>query len=416
MRSQAGLMAQSGGGGGGTVTSVVILDAGNDHTITLDTATDEAANRTLTIPALGGNKTIALVDLAQTFTASNVFESSAAAPTKFRKPSGLTDGSEEVQIYDDGAYGYIAANGHPVKLVRGATTYYVFEGVGFSFTSAGTVQWQVNTSTVILNNSHQIIFSNNAEAGGTKDVGIARGGVGVLRITDSSTGGGVIEFGQVADVPTPASNSANIGAEDVAGTAEIICADEGGTETQQTEHRSDGPAWLYDDVAVTGMLDRIEYDRQRYLGTHRYKNISRRDRKQSGLNETTKRVLLAIVDQLGIVLPAEDMAVLQEPSLEQTCEHTETLTEYGIRCPEKSVIQKRDWATDQAAKQARYDADRQAEMDRVAKLQADHAKELSDYAKLPAAEKAKKPAPTAPELPAVRPAKNIKKPKPSWIK
>ena len=50
------------------VTSIGIIDSGGDHNITFDTASDEAANRTLTIPALGGNKTLALIDLAQTFT------------------------------------------------------------------------------------------------------------------------------------------------------------------------------------------------------------------------------------------------------------------------------------------------------------------------------------------------------------
>lgn len=52
-----------------TFPALKIKDAAGDNTITLSTATDEAADRTLTIPALGGNKTLALVNLAQTFSA-----------------------------------------------------------------------------------------------------------------------------------------------------------------------------------------------------------------------------------------------------------------------------------------------------------------------------------------------------------
>ena len=63
------------------VTSIGIIDSGGDHNITFDTASDEAANRTLTIPALGGNKTLALIDLAQTFTADQTFTGGANAVT-----------------------------------------------------------------------------------------------------------------------------------------------------------------------------------------------------------------------------------------------------------------------------------------------------------------------------------------------
>lgn len=52
---------------------VKLADSASDHTITFESATDEAANRTITIPALGGNKTMALADVAQTFSAAQTF-------------------------------------------------------------------------------------------------------------------------------------------------------------------------------------------------------------------------------------------------------------------------------------------------------------------------------------------------------
>jgi hypothetical protein len=56
-----------------TTRKVAIGDSANDHTITLLSASDEASNRTLTVPALGGNKTLACADLAQTLSAAQTF-------------------------------------------------------------------------------------------------------------------------------------------------------------------------------------------------------------------------------------------------------------------------------------------------------------------------------------------------------
>ncbi len=59
--------------------SVAVTDTGGDHTITIDTASNEAANRTITIPALGGNVTLPLLEIAQSWTAINTFSNATAS-------------------------------------------------------------------------------------------------------------------------------------------------------------------------------------------------------------------------------------------------------------------------------------------------------------------------------------------------
>lgn len=50
-----------------TFRKVKVGDSANDHVITIEGAADEAANRTLSIPAMGGNKTVALRDVDNDF-------------------------------------------------------------------------------------------------------------------------------------------------------------------------------------------------------------------------------------------------------------------------------------------------------------------------------------------------------------
>src|SRR3990167_895976 len=53
--------------------ALTLWDLNRDHRITLRTLTDEADHRFLTVPALGGDKTLAMIDLAQTFSAIQLF-------------------------------------------------------------------------------------------------------------------------------------------------------------------------------------------------------------------------------------------------------------------------------------------------------------------------------------------------------
>lgn len=348
-----------------------------------------------------------LLATARTFTAAPVFETGAAgaSPVIFRQTGGVA-GTDEIQISHNGTDGSIVekSGNLTLSLTAGVAPAVTLSTAGnFSLGGEGSMQ----ASNVIAKTAFYV--------GVALDTTLSRVADGVVKFAGSS--GAQIELPQSADVGTPSSNSARIGSEDVAGTAEMIVADEAGTETQISEHRSDGPAWLYDDVAVTGMLDRIEYERQRYLGTHRYFNVSRFRR-----------------------LMAAGTPITSAPGLPTTCEFVETFAQWHARCPEKSHVNVRDWDADQDAKQAAYDAAREAELDKVADIEAAHAAAVA--AKQAAATAAYNTAkaefdgswlagirgikapvapaplelPPIPEMPAVREAKNIKKPKPSWLK
>lgn len=67
-----------------------------------------------------------------------------------------------------------------------------------------------------------------------KDTGLQRVAAGVLKITDSSTGGGVLEMPQVATGGAASANSARLYSKDVSGTAEMFVMNESGNETQLT--------------------------------------------------------------------------------------------------------------------------------------------------------------------------------------
>ena len=76
-----------------TVRKIKVGDSSNDNVISISGAGDEGADRTLSIPALGGNKTMALIDLAQTFSAAQTF-SNFVYPVVARTATadGLTTG------------------------------------------------------------------------------------------------------------------------------------------------------------------------------------------------------------------------------------------------------------------------------------------------------------------------------------
>ena len=62
-------------------TGLKVLDSGGDHATTIVQNSNEAANRTLNIPALGGNDTLATLGAANTFTATNTFSGACTVST-----------------------------------------------------------------------------------------------------------------------------------------------------------------------------------------------------------------------------------------------------------------------------------------------------------------------------------------------
>jgi hypothetical protein len=196
---------------------------------------------------------------------------------------------------------------------------------------------------------------------------------GVWRFNNTSNTGGQIEFLQIADIGTPSSNAARIAAEDVAGTAEIIVADEAGTETQISSHAMDGPEWLYD---ADDPFPRVKRDAQRYVGVIRWTNESR----------------MARLTQLSFTDPAAMAALTVQQKI---CVHQETLAEFESRTGK--VKPKRNWQADQDRKQAEHDAARD--------------KELAQHKKWAASQD-----PNKGKAPEVRPAGSVKKSMPKWLR
>lgn len=103
-------------------TGLLVRDTGSDHTTTIKQNSDEVANRVLNIPALGGDKTVALIDLAQTFTAAQTVKQTLAVQA--------TGSSNQLAISHDGTDAYLATsnNGSSAFLASkssGGTAYYL---------------------------------------------------------------------------------------------------------------------------------------------------------------------------------------------------------------------------------------------------------------------------------------------------
>lgn len=64
-----------------TTRKVKVGDSANDHTITIEGGADEAANRTLTIPAMGGNDTLVLLGTTQTLSGAKTFSGGVTIAT-----------------------------------------------------------------------------------------------------------------------------------------------------------------------------------------------------------------------------------------------------------------------------------------------------------------------------------------------
>lgn len=396
-----------------TVPSLKIKDSGNDHVITLDTASNESADRTLTIPALGGNKTLALVDLAQTFTAQQIFEtgSTGTSPAIFRQTGGSA-GTDEVQVGHTGSRGQVESKDGNLALIAVGAIPCISNGTTvasfaqFGNTLPEVTVWQYSGGGLRNWFGNGVLFADSGGPGSNTCL--------LAHANNSATGlgaGGPLYFDQVSDVGTPASNRAGLGAEDVAGTAELVATDEGGTETQLTSHRSDGPDWLYDDVNETGMLDKIDYHAQKRLGVIDWWNASRE-----------RRLRLKKLE------PIEYSPDLTPEELKLCCGCIEAFASYNARTGKNKTV--RTWEEDQARNAAVHEAARinaieinavnQAEWEqKVADAEAQHVAALAEYAKLPEAERAKTTAPVKrtfqKPVEVEVPAEYVAKPKPEWL-
>lgn len=328
-----------------------------------------------------------------------------------RQPGGVV-GTDEVQISYNGTEVIIenkAATkikittqvvGGSIDLNARDRTYSFSDGAGIGFTNPTS---QAQAGTLRFGADTLCGWSSNAiPQAANPDVAFVRAGVaGVIKLTDASTGGGQLEFPQVADVGTPSTNSARIGAEDVAGTAELIASDEAGTETQLTPHAPDAPADFYDGNAANRINDSVLRSINTYIGRAEFINLTR---------------LARLVERIA----AGDLVGVQAmPPARRQIYHAEQLADYNARTGRAKPV--RIWQQVQDSHQARYDAARAQEItrhdawaQREAQRQIDHDAWLA----LPPEKNATTPKPEPPGIeaePPVRAARDIRKPIPAWL-
>jgi hypothetical protein len=155
----------------------------------------------------------------------------------------------------------------------------IANGNAASFGSNIAVNGSINTSNftfyvqstqVNLGSNSHLTWTANSNSTVSIDVGLQRIAAGVLKITNGSTGGGIVELPQVAAGGTPTSNSARIYSKDVSGTAEVFVMDEAGNETQISPHNTSAPESFVDSA-----FDEIGYTANYYTGLITYTNKQR---------------------------------------------------------------------------------------------------------------------------------------------
>lgn len=163
-------------------------------------------------------------------------------------------------------------------------------------------------------------YNNPGDMFNVADAGLRRAAAKFVQPTDgnANTGGG-FEFVQIADGGTPSSNAARIYAKDNGGTAEIYVKDEAGNETQISPHAANVP-FAPD---LSDPFPHVVHERNAYVGVERFINVSR----------------LAYL--LQAIFPHEKIVVERD-------------------LPKSEWL---DWDAEQNKLQARYDAERAAEIE-----------------------------------------------------
>lgn len=195
-------------------------------------------NRTFTIPAVSGNDTFALLGIAQTFTAANIFSVNGAAstpalsltgtiftggsatttkPQLLIEPSGATSntwstngtliGANAPNSYGGDLFNFLVNGVSKVRsdganirfggdfgLYQGSTVYLFLAGNNLGVIYSNVTKWNVdNGGSMGLSSGGDLSFSSTTASTGSKDVGLARGSAGVGKITNGSTGYGTLD-------------------------------------------------------------------------------------------------------------------------------------------------------------------------------------------------------------------------------
>lgn len=144
------------------------------------------------------------------------------------------DGSVDVRFSYLTAYGWRRMNtGYTSGLyfsdVFGQRLMVVTEVNATTFRPGSDFQSSWDVNALSLGDVTHIKWFNGAF--GSADVGFARSAAGVVKVTNGSTGGGIMEMPQVASGGTPSANSARIYSKVVGGTAQVETATVVGTVT-----------------------------------------------------------------------------------------------------------------------------------------------------------------------------------------
>ncbi len=188
-------------GGVLSFSSVSITDTGGDHKITIDTASNEASDRTLTIPALGGNDTIVVLGTAQTITGDKTFAGGANALT-VGAPTTADATADTILAASLGTQTPlviqgIAGQSAPLQEWQTSTgavaAFIAFNGTTFTINSFISTNGRVILGEYIinglaLNNSSVVNWSPDADAATTADVGVKRSAAGVLEVNTGVAG------------------------------------------------------------------------------------------------------------------------------------------------------------------------------------------------------------------------------------
>ena len=277
-----------------TFPALVFLDAGGDHTLAIDTATDEAANRTLTVPALGGNHTFAFIALAQTWGAVQtfghgnlvLFDSDASHRITIQGGNESADRTLSIPVLGASAeivctvatqtiggaktftnnvtvgVGDAAGGGRMLEIfqengdspepaikihwendpTQNALQFYVDSGGYGAFlsqygTGYNTGRATMQGGTFRVGSSGSLgITSNASPYGVSQDISLKRTGSQIGQLYSPEAADGVLlEFLQrTSTLPSPSSNCAGVAALDVAGTAQFFSLNESAIAHQLT--------------------------------------------------------------------------------------------------------------------------------------------------------------------------------------
>lgn len=246
-----------------------------------------------------------------------------------------------------------------------AAPFYTFSGAdttGLGNSSGYALLWTEGTIALALKHSlrevrvpsdYKLGFSSSADNLNNVDTTLDRVSAGVIGTTNMAV---TNFFGQTVQIlqrtetnnPSTVTDSGFLFAKDVAGTAEVFVMDEGGTATQISPHSRTSPGRAVD--AGNG-LPVVIHHRNDFVGIEEWIHLSALARK---------------VEQL-----TGEKFVFARP------------------------VPKKDWAADQAEKQAAYDAARFTERQALLAWQAKPLRERTNSA-----------------APVVRPARDIRKPNP----